>query len=61
MAAAAYADSLLPGVKPPVPEALKGSMNSETILNLVHKCELYFSLVSISNKYIQALFAERLL
>ena len=36
MTAEAQAESLPPGVKPPVLEAYKGSMDSETILNLIH-------------------------
>ena len=36
-------------------------MDGKTVLYSIHQCELYFSLVSVSNKYIQALFAVRLL
>ena len=55
MAAADQAKNLLPGVKPPVPEALKGLMEEKTILNFTYYCELYFSLVSISNRKIQSI------
>ena len=58
---AAQAEILLPGVKPLVPEAFKGSMDGKIILNFIHQCNLYVSLVSISNRYMQALFVDRLL
>ena len=65
MAAAAQAESLLPWVKLPVPEAsikpFKGLMDEKNILNYIHQYKLYFSLVPMSNKYIQALFPARLL
>ena len=61
MAVAAKAESLPPDVDLPVPEASKGWMDEETMLNFIHQCELYFSLVFISNRFIKALFALRLL
>ena len=45
MAAEVHTESLLGGVKHPVPEAFKGSMDSKTILNFIYKCKLYFSLI----------------
>ena len=42
MAAAAQAESLPPGVKPPVPEAFKGSMDYKIILNFIYKYEPLF-------------------
>ena len=61
MAAVAQVESLLDVVKPPVPEALKGSMDGEAIPNFIHQCELYYSIDLLSNKNIQALIAIRLL
>ena len=61
MAAATHAENLLTRVNPTVPEDFKGSMDGKTILNFIHQCEPYFSLVAISNQYMQALFAARLL
>ena len=39
MSTAAQAESPLLSVKPPVPEAFKGSMDGKTILNLIHICD----------------------
>ena len=61
MAAGAQDKSLTPGVKPPVLEAFKGSMDGETIPNFIHYCELYFSIESMSNRFVQALFTFGLL
>ena len=61
MAATAQAESLPPGFEPPVPEAFRGPMDGKTIPNFIHQFELYFSLVSISSRYMQALFTVRLL
>ena len=61
MAAAAQAESLAHGVNPPLPGVSKGSIDGETILNLKYQYNYYLSLVSMSNRYIQVLFAVRLL
>ena len=61
MAAPAQAESLLAGVKSLLPEAFKGSMDGETILSYIWLCQLCFGLVSMSNRYTQALFEARLL
>ena len=61
MATVAQDKGLTSGVKPPIPGTFKGSMDSKTILNFIYKYELYFSLISISNRYLQALFTVRLL
>ena len=61
MAAAVQAESLPPRVEPLVHEAFKASIDGKTILSFVHQCELYYSLVFISNKHMQALFMVRLL
>ena len=44
--AAAQAESLPPWVKLPVPEVLRGSMDSKRILKFICKYKLYFRLVS---------------
>ena len=61
MAAEAQAGTLPAGVKPLVPDAHKGSMDGKTILSFMYKYESYFSLVSMSNRYLQALFTVRML
>ena len=61
MAAANQAKNLPPGIKPLVSDAFKGSMDSKIILSFIYECNLYFVIVSISNRYIQALFSDRLL
>ena len=45
MVAAAQAESLLTGVKPPVPEAFTTPIDDKTILNFIYKHELYSSIV----------------
>ena len=54
MAVAAKAENLLGGVKLLIQEAFKDSIDSTTILNFIHKCKLYLSLASISNRLMQA-------
>ena len=60
IAAIPQAKSLLPIVKPPVPKAFKSKIDGKTILSFIFDCELCFTLVSISNRYLQALFTVRL-
>ena len=61
MAATDQAKSLLPSVKPPIPEDFKGLMDIKTILNFIYCCELNYSLISISKRFMQDLFTIGLL
>ena len=47
MAPEAQAESLPPGVKPPVPEIFKGSMDDKIILSFILQYKLYYSFVFI--------------
>ena len=54
--AATQSKNLLPGVKNPVPEDFKGKIDGETIVSLIHQCELYFFckyLMSIYKPFLQ--------